>query len=144
LSALGVRPPHPRTVDDTVTLLRDPAEVGGAVRAVVRLGRRHVEVSARGGPGRELASRLAGERIRVRGTLEPVSPAVRALLARQHVAAELTAGEVVYAGPGTPPSRLANGLRRILVRGASSMPHEERTLFTGFVLGDECVTDTSV
>src|SRR5436305_12329207 len=55
----GLRPPVPRAVDASVTLLRDPATVGGAVRAVVRLDGHHVEVTARGGSGRVLADRLA-------------------------------------------------------------------------------------
>src|SRR5204863_2646218 len=55
----GLRPPAPRTVDASVTILRDPATVGGAVRAVVRLGGRHVELTARGGSGRVLGDRLA-------------------------------------------------------------------------------------
>ena len=133
----GLRPPVPHAVDASVTILRDPATVGGAVRAVVRLGGRHVELTARGAPGRVLADRLAGERVLVRGTLEPLSTSVRARLARQHVAAALNARDVQAAGSGNVPSRVANRLRRVLVRGASSIPREERTLFTGFVLGDD-------
>jgi competence protein ComEC len=133
----GLTPPTRATVDRVVPLVRDPADSGGAVRAVIRLGHRRVEVTARGGAGRVLSERLAGERIRVVGTLGPVSPAVRGLLARQHVASELAARDVRYAGAGNPPARLANAVRRTLVRGAESLPPGQRTLFTGFVLGDD-------
>ena len=77
----GVRPPEPRAVNGVVTLVRDPVEVGGAERATARLGGRHVEITARGGPGRVLAERLAGERVAVSGQLGPVAPVVRAHLA---------------------------------------------------------------
>ena len=42
----GLVPPRPSPVDATVTLLGDPADAGGAVRALGKLGTRHVELSA--------------------------------------------------------------------------------------------------
>jgi competence protein ComEC len=133
----GLRPPADAPVDAVVTLLRDPQDLGGAQRAIARLGHRHVEISARGGAGRVLAERLAGERVRVVGRLGPVAPVVRNQLARQHVAAEVVATDVRWEGDGDLASRMANQLRRTLVRGAASMSHDQRTLFTGFVLGDD-------
>jgi ComEC/Rec2-related protein len=53
------------------------------------------------------------------------------------VAARLSISAVGPHRAGSGPSRIANGLRRTLVRGAASMPVRERTLFTGLVLGDD-------
>lgn len=136
----GLAPPAPAAVHARVVLLGDPAAVtgpGGGVRAVVRLGRRHVEVTARGGSGYVLSQHLAGEWVEVTGRLRPIPPELRRVLGRSHLSGEVTATEVRAAGAGGPPSRLANGLRRLLVRGAASLPPEQRTLFTGFVLGDD-------
>jgi ComEC/Rec2-related protein len=39
--------------------------------------------------------------------------------------------------PGDPASRLANGLRRTLGAGVATMPRTARSLYSGFVLGDD-------
>src|SRR5438105_11542895 len=70
----GLKPPRPATVTTTATLLSDPDERGGAVRAAARVGRRHVEVSARGANGRVLSTLLAGARRRVGGRIGPGAP----------------------------------------------------------------------
>ena len=133
----GLRAPPPRPVTAIVTLTGDPDYQGGAARAIVRLGRRHVQLTARGAAGRVLLERLAGERVDVSGRIGPVPQSVRARLAVRHVAVELTARQLVAAGQGSQVSRAANRVRRTLVSGAASMPAEQRTLFTGFVLGDD-------
>lgn len=133
----GLEPPAPRQVDQEVTLLRDPSDAAGALRVDVRVGRRHVEAWARGGAAALLRDRLAGERVRVTGQLEPAPDTVRALLAVRHVSARLTVESVGGSSPGTLPSRLANGIRRTLLSGASSLSPAARSLFAGFVLGDD-------
>lgn len=133
----GVRPPPAGPFDATVTLLTDPADAGGALRVISRSGRRHVEVTARGRPASVLRGRLAGERIRVAGSLGPLAPSVRGRLARSHVAAEVVARQVDPVDRGNGLARATNGFRRLLVRGAGSMPPDRRALFTGFVLGDD-------
>src|SRR5438067_4948127 len=133
----GLRPPPPRDVAAVVTLIGDPDEQGGAARAIARLGHRHVQITARGAAGRVLLERLAGERVAIRGRIGEVPASVRARLAVRHVSAEVVARDVSRAGPGSPVSRAANAFRRTLLAGAASLPREERTLFTGFVLGDD-------
>ena len=133
----GLEPPPIRTVHARVALFADPVDVGGAVRAVVRLGHRHVEVSARGGSGAVLGQHLAGERVFITGQLTPIPSDLRRRLGRRHLSGRVAATEVRTGGAGNPPSRVANGLRRLLVKGAVSLPVEQRTLFTGFVLGDD-------
>ncbi len=133
----GLAPPEPRAFAGTVTLLSDPEPVAGAVRVVVRVGGRRVEAWARGSAAGRLDDRLAGERIELRGRLRPPPDAVRSRLARGHVSAQL---EVEAAGawwPGDPVSRLANGIRRLLGRGAATLPDRLEGLFLGVVLGDD-------
>ena len=142
-SALGARavaglsPPAPTAVHDEVTLLTDPVDAFGAVRVDVRLGRRHVEAWARGAAASALRPRLAGERVVVRGRLRAPPPEAVDRLARRHVAARLTVDEVDGWRPGGPASRLANGLRRTLERGARPLGPDRRALFTGMVYGDD-------
>ena len=135
---IGLRPPRAGTpVSAAVTLLSDPDDRGGATRAIAKLGRRHVEISARGANGAVLSDRLAGERLHVTGRLGPVAEVVKSQLAVRHVGAELTVTALEPAGPGNLASQWANRLRRTLVRGARALPTGQRALFTGFVLGDD-------
>ncbi|MDQ6696792.1 MAG: ComEC/Rec2 family competence protein, partial [Actinomycetota bacterium] len=54
-----------------------------------------------------------------------------------HVVGVLTATSAERAGAGTAPWRAANQVRRLLERGARSLPPGPRSLFSGFVLGDD-------
>ena len=133
----GLRPPALGQWSGVATLVGDPASVAGALRVDVRIGGKRVEAWARGSAARALRDRLAGERVHLRGELQPVPEPARDRLARRHVAARLTvAGASVAPGAGIP-SRLANGLRRTLLRGVEVLPPERRALFAGFVLGDD-------
>lgn len=125
-------------VETLATIVTDPVQLDGAVKAELRLagsGRR-VEAWARGAPASDLRPRLAGERIEVTGRLSPVTGRRQAYLARRHIAARLIVADVGSWSRGGRLARLANDVRRTLVRGASSIPAEHRALFTGFILGD--------
>jgi competence protein ComEC len=133
----GLRPPLVGPFSGVVTLISDPVEVAGAVRAEVRIGGKRAEAWARGRSGARLARRLAGERLAVAGDVGPVPEAARARLRPRHVAARVSVAEVGAWGWGHPASRLANQLRRSLVGGAASLPPDRRALLSGFVLGDD-------
>jgi ComEC/Rec2-related protein len=83
-----------------------------------------------------LRSRLAGEVVLVSGRIRPPPPRSDWFAVR-HVVGRLDADDVQPGGAGTPPWRLGNRLRRTLVDGAGTMSPEHRSLFTGFVLGDD-------
>jgi competence protein ComEC len=117
-----------------VTLVGDPSETSGAVRVEVRANGRRVDAWARGAAAAALRPRLAGERLSIRGRLEADVPS---WLRHRHVVGRLTIDEVVDVRDGDPASRLANGFRRVLQRGAEGIPPEQRALFTGFVFGDD-------
>ena len=133
----GLEPPRPRPTAGTATLATDPVDVDGAVRVELRLGGRRVEAWARGLPASRLRPRLAGERVTVAGRLGPVPRSRRDRLATRHVAARLNVEQVGRWSPGGPLSRAANGVRRTLLRGAASLPDDQRALCAGLVLGDD-------
>ncbi|MFP5376616.1 MAG: ComEC/Rec2 family competence protein [Acidimicrobiia bacterium] len=143
-SALGARawagldPPPPGTpAAGRAVLVTDPRRVDGAVRVELRLDGRRVEAWARGPAASALRPRLAGETVEVRGRLSPVPSRARPYLARRHVAARLSLAAVGGWTPGGPLARVANDVRRTLVRGTSSFRPDHRALFTGLVLGDD-------
>jgi competence protein ComEC len=133
----GTTPLRATAFDGVVTLLDDPESVNGAVRVTVRAAGHHVEAWARGGAGRRLAARQAGEHVAVVGELGPARPVVRRWLAERHVAGQLQVTQVRDHDEGDVVSRAANRVRRALVEGASTLSSAERALFTGFVLGDD-------
>ncbi|MFP3902051.1 MAG: ComEC/Rec2 family competence protein, partial [Acidimicrobiia bacterium] len=118
-----------------VTLVGDPVPDAGGVAVDVRWrGRRHRAV-ARDAAAAALDDRLAGERVLVLGTLDP--PGVRERrLAHRHLAGRLRVDHVVGWRSGDPVSRVANGLRRTLARGAEGLPARQASLLLGLTLGD--------
>lgn len=146
-SALGARawagmaPPPGQIVEATVTILTDPVDRFGAVRADVRWEGRRVELAATGGAAAAARTALAGERLRVRGELEPLPARLRAAAVPRHVVGRLTASRAEALGPAAGAAGFANDLRRTLTRGARVLPDQQRALFTGFVIGDDRAQD---
>jgi competence protein ComEC len=137
----GLRAPVGREpVSVPATLVSDPEWVdGGGLRVLLRLpGGRRVETFARGPTAGVLRDRLAGEQVDVEGRLSSVPPPARRYLDPRHVSARLTLTAVApsTARPAAP-HRLANAVRRTLVRGSESFDPVTRGLFVGFVLGDD-------
>jgi competence protein ComEC len=133
----GLRPPRSAAVRTVATLLTDPEPVAGALRVELRIGRRHVEAWARGAAAGGIYRREAGQRIEVEGRLRAVPHAFAARLAPRHIAAQLVVTSTGEWWPGSPLARMANGLRDTLTRGAASLGRRDRSLFGGFVLGDD-------
>jgi competence protein ComEC len=121
----------------SVTLLTDPRwSLGGSLRAEARVDGRRVELRARGVVAEELAPRLAGEVVAVRGTVGPLARSSSWTRSR-HLAGTLRVLRVEHWSRGHPVAELANGLRRTLVAGAAPMGPTERSLLTGLVIGDD-------
>lgn len=133
----GLAPPASEHVRGEAVLVSDPVEAGHAVHVDVRLGGRRVEAWARGSPAAELRDRLAGEVVVVDGRLRAPPDAARDRLAVRHIAARLDIEGVVSRRAGSAATRAANGLRRVLTRGTTSMPIDRRALLSGFLLGDD-------
>lgn len=133
----GLRPPSGgATVQGRATLVSDPVSALGATRVDLRLGHRHVEAWARGRAGAVVSQMSAGERIQVHGRVSAVPQAARLRLATAHIAGRLSVDTAVPVSHGPVLDRMANGTRRLLLRGAESWPAGERALFAGVVLGD--------
>jgi competence protein ComEC len=120
-----------------VTLVSDPSPDGhGGVAVDVRLDGRRLRAHARLAPAAALDDRLAGERILVVGEVRPPGPAESALRYR-HLAGRLEVDAVVGWRPGGGVTRVANGLRRTLARGAEVMSDRHASLVAGLTLGDD-------
>src|SRR5206468_5130728 len=75
--------------------------------------------------------------VEIADRIEAVPPGARGRLAARHIAARLSVDRVGAWHAGDPASRLANGVRRTLARGVESLSPSHRSLFLGFVLGDD-------
>ncbi len=131
-------------VDATATLVDDPSgprfsvEVPARVTEVDghRAGDRTVLLTGQD----ELMSQLrvleAGDRLSVRGTLQPLAGFDERYRWR-HVVAELSVSELVdFAPPSSPLLRVANSARAAVLAGTDRLPPTERALLAGFLLGD--------
>lgn len=133
----GLASPAPATFEGVAVVAGDPVNVHGALRVDLRIEGRRVEAWARGSAAGALRPRLTGDLIRVRGRVRPVPDQSRRRLAVRHVAARIDVEEVATWRPGSIATRLANGLRRTLTKGASGLPDDDRSLLLGVVLGDD-------
>ncbi|WP_426575056.1 ComEC/Rec2 family competence protein [Aquihabitans sp. McL0605] len=131
LAPLGARP-----FQGTVTLVADPATTPFGATADARVDGHRVEVEASGAAAGALGASLAGEVLLVTGHLGPPPPHSPWLVPR-HVAGRLTVTTAERSGGGAAPWRAANRFRRLLSNGAAVMPEPERSLYGGFVLGDD-------
>ncbi len=130
------------TVD--VTLLEDPAGPRFRTEALVRVdavtgrdaGGRTVLLTASGDEQSGLRVLAAGDRLRLRATFGPLT-GYSTRLKWRHAVGQLSLVEArVVAPPAGGVTRIANGLRRVVLRGADVLPTTPRALLAGFILGD--------
>ncbi|MGI8792000.1 MAG: ComEC/Rec2 family competence protein, partial [Acidimicrobiales bacterium] len=134
----GLEPPDRHRVEGWMTMLNDPrASAGGATMVELRVGSRRVQGWARGSAASALRSRLAGEQIRVSGTVGPLAPSARERLRWRHVSARMTIDSIDGHRSGGAVARVANSFRRTFVSGARSLDRSQRSLLAGFVMGDD-------
>lgn len=120
-----------------VTLVSDPVPDGrGEVGVDVRLDGHRLRAHARLAPAAALDDRLAGERVLVVGEVGPPGMAESGLRYR-HLAGRLEVDTVVGWRPGHGVTRVANGLRRTLARGAEVLSDRHASLLAGLTLGDD-------
>lgn len=129
-------PDAPTDVQAEVTLMSDPqATPGGSVRAAARLDGRRVMLEGHRSSAAALRDRLAGERISVIGELRPPGRYEK-LVPHRHLAGRLQVEIVVGWQPGHGVTRMANGLRRTIDDGSSSLTDRHQSLLVGLLLGD--------
>ncbi|MEM9202980.1 MAG: ComEC/Rec2 family competence protein [Actinomycetota bacterium] len=130
-------PPPAQAVSEWVTLTSDPRPSGPVgVRASATWGHHRVSVAAHGPLAGRLDDHLAGERILVVGSFRPVRSG-DSWAQWRHEVGSITATEIRDHARGSPLSRFANTLRRVLADGATSMDRDDRAVFSGMVLGDD-------
>ncbi len=129
-------PAEPAPYDGPATLVADPTVLPFGTEVDVRVGHRRVQLMAAGSAGGALAHTLAGERVWVQGRLRP-PPRDALWLVPRHVVGRLDAKQVERLSDGAAPWRAANRFRRLLARGAEVLPEPSRSLYGGFVLGDD-------
>ncbi len=120
-----------------VTLRTDPSPLGAGVVADVVAGHHHLELRAFGGTARRLRPRLAGEQLAVEGRVVPPNSAIAGWLRSRHIAAVLEPSRLELVGDGTTLAHSANRVRQLLDRGARTMDPVDRSLYLGFVIGDD-------
>lgn len=140
-AASGLESPAPTSVTrETVTLVSDPDLDGDRLEVDVRWRGRRLRAEVASEPAgaagaAAIAGALAGERLVLSGRVVGVED--RPDLAVRHIAGLLLVDETSALWPGDPLSRLANGLRRAVERGARPLGPERAALFTGIVFGDD-------
>lgn len=110
--------------------------VSGAPAHPSDAGRRTVLVAAESEAAPRLALLDAGDRVTLRGWLRPLEP-YDLYLRWRHAVARFDADELVaFDAPTSPSTRVANGLRSVVLDGTAVLPPTERALVAGFLLGD--------
>ncbi len=136
-SEATIKPADAGSFEGWVTLLDDPRPVGPySVRATARVANARMTLRAHGPSAGRLDDRLSGERVRVVGTIRPTDPDDDWSRWR-HVTGRLMVDRIETFAAGSPVTRVANEIRRILARGAEALPEEQRALFLGMVIGDD-------
>ena len=127
---------EPGPLAGRIVLVGDPSRSHGTTRFVADTPEGPMEVWAWGRAGARLSTRQAGDGVDVRGRI--AVPAGSAEWRRHSgVVGRLTVIEVGEVHGAAAHFRIANSLRSVLARGATSLPDDQRALFSGLVLGDD-------
>ncbi len=132
-------------VQGIATLLSDPEPSAYATRVIIEIGGDRLQLDASSGAAPALLRRLSGERVFVAGDVGEL-PDRLGWLRRRGVVGVMSTTSLTWWTSGSPAAGWANALRRTLEAGAVSLHADQRSLFAGFVLGDdrfqsELVTD---
>jgi competence protein ComEC len=96
------------------------------------------QVNAYGPPAWRLRERLAGEMVRFTGECGDLTGRFARTQRIAHVVGRINVATIAEEfGEGSAAVRMANRMRRAMVRGVDAMPHDMRALFTGLVIGDD-------
>ena len=122
----------------TAQVITDPQRVGAATQIVLDISGDRFVVYAYGRPSWRLSNSNVGETIFVSGWRNRLSPIQAQRLVSKHVKGNFeieSVGEQRFIA--SPLYRSAQRVRRLISNGAESFPFDERSLFTGLVIGDD-------
>ncbi len=134
----GLTPRHIGRINTSAYLVSDPVRdaTGIGVTARIKVDGKHLRATAFGLSGTDLAKRSAGESVEVVGTVKGWSREPPSWAVGRHLAGTVSLTTVRLTSRGSVLARLANGVRFRMNSGAASLPPLQRSLFMGFVLGD--------
>jgi competence protein ComEC len=119
-------------------VITDPQRVGAATQIVLDISGDRFVVYAYGRPSWRLSNTNVGETIFVSGWRNNLSPVQAQRLVSKHIKGNFeieSVGEQKFIA--SPIYRSAQRVRRLISSGAKSFPPDERSLFTGLVIGDD-------
>jgi len=120
------------------TLVGDPELRGAGVAAVFRIDRWRYEAVFYGADAWRVRDRMQGESVLLRAERRRWESEGSRRKKVRHIAGRLD--RVTLGGDwnlGSPLSRAINRLRRLIARGAASVPMPESSLLSGLVIGDD-------
>lgn len=123
--------------DGQATLLTDPRWRGPLLGAEARVAGKRVSVTASGAPAWRLARAEAGNVVTLRGRVSPIRTPVPSFMTARHLAAKLSVQKVSSIGKGDLTARFANGVRHRMLASGSVLSAKSRSLYGGFLLGDD-------
>ena len=116
----------------------DPSPLFGGTQVIIGLEGARLKALAHGVAASRLAQRSAGESVAVSGTCSPLSGAFERGQRVRHIVGAINIVEVSeHFDEGTVVARTANRLRDSLNDGVAHMGADNKSLFTGLVIGDD-------
>ena len=120
------------------TLKTDPTPLMNGISVVLKFRGLRYQVNAYGQPAWRLRPRLAGEVVQFSGQCTDLTGRFARTQRIAHVVGRINVSYVAEDfGEGSAAVRMANRMRRAMVRGVARMPQTMRALFSGLVIGDD-------
>jgi len=119
-------------------VISDPKRSGAATQIILEIANDRFIVYAYGPPAWRLNNVSVGEKIVVSGWRSKLSPKRERRLISKHIKGKFEIESVEERRfTAAPLFRSAQRVRKLIDRGASSFSYDERSLFTGLVIGDD-------
>jgi competence protein ComEC len=119
-------------------VISEPKRSGAATQIILEIANDRFIVYAYGPPAWRLNNVSVGEKIVVSGWRSKLSPERERRLISKHIKGKFEIKSVEERRfTAAPLFRSAQRVRKLIDRGASSFSYDERSLFTGLVIGDD-------
>ncbi len=129
--------PLPSHVDGAAQLMSDATIAPQQARAMMSIDGRRYDVVAAGETRTTLINAGVGDRFHLQGTTSALGGLSVASMRRKHVAGRIVVTSLTSKSRGSINAVAANELRSLISKGAISLSEVDRSLFTGFVYGDD-------
>ncbi len=129
--------PLPRQVAGMAQLVSDPTAGDFATTVELSVDGRRWQAQVERADEWVLRPLLTGDHVEVVGRPTPMRGAPEGWRRSRHLAGRLVVAQIDRGPPARPWYRLANGVHRVLARGADSFDDRGRALYLGLVVGDD-------